>query len=85
MGTVTWQYSDWRSQSTPAKQLERLKLHMQEVEAYLVESNSKGRTVKLSDTLLPLLQKNPERLETQVALATALGTRGVSRFVRGTS
>ena len=85
MGTVTWQYSDWRIQRTLAAQLERLKLHMGEVESFIVESSSKARTLKLSDTLLPLLQKNLERLETQIALRAGLGTRGVSRFQRGTS
>ena len=85
MGTVNWQYSDWRMQTTPAKKLERLKLHMEEVEGFMVESASKARTLKLSETLLPMLQKNLDRLEAQIALSSGIGTRGVSRFERGTS
>ncbi len=85
MGTVNWQYSDWRMQTTPEKKLERLKLHMEEVESFMVESASKARTLKLSDTLLPMLQTNLERLEAQIALRSGIGKRGVSRFQRGTS
>lgn len=81
--TVTWTYADWRSQATPAAQLERLKLHMAEVEGFMVESSSKARTLKLSDVLLPHLQKELERLESRIAMR-AMGNRfGVSSFHRG--
>jgi hypothetical protein len=83
MATVTWQYSDWRLQSTPARQLERLKLHLQEVEGFMVESASKARTLKLSETLLPHLQAELDKLESKISLR-AMGSRfGVSRFDRG--
>ncbi len=81
--TVTWQYSDWRSQATPALQLERLKLHLQEVEGYMIESSSKARTIKLSDSLLPHLQSELQRLEARVALKSLGGRFGVSSFQRG--
>jgi hypothetical protein len=81
--TVTWTYADWRSQATPAAQLERLKLHLQEVEGFMVESSSKARTLKLSETLLPHLQAQLERLEAKIALS-GMGNRfGVSSFHRG--
>jgi hypothetical protein len=81
--TVTWQYSDFRSQATPAAQLERLKLHLQEVSGFMVESSSKARTLKLSDTLLPHLQRELERLETKISLSRSIGQRGVLKFSRG--
>lgn len=81
--TVTWLYADFRSQATPALQLERLKLHMQEVEGFMVESASKARTLKLSEVLLPHLQAELQRLESRVAMR-AMGNRfGVSSFLRG--
>lgn len=80
--TVTWQYSDWRSQATPAAQLERLKLHLQEVEGFMVESSSRARTLRLADNLLPHLQSELQRLEARISLRT-LGRFGVSRFDRG--
>lgn len=81
--TVTWQYSDWRSQATPALQLERLKLHLQEVEGYMIESSSKARTIKLNDNLLPHLQAELQRLESKIALKSLGGRFGVSSFHRG--
>ena len=83
MGTVTWQYSDWHMQTTPALQLERLKLHLQEVEGYMLESNSKGRGLKLSDSLLPHLTEELRRLETRVATSVGVGRFGVSKYTRG--
>lgn len=81
--TVTWQYADWRSQATPAAQLERLKLHLQEVEGFMVESSSKARTLKLSDTLLPHLQRELERLESKITMSRMGNRFGVSSFLRG--
>lgn len=85
MGTVNWQYSDWRLQSTPAKQLERLKRHMEEVESFMVESASKARTLRLSDTLLPALQTQLNQLEAKIALQAGIGTFGVQRLDRRSS
>lgn len=81
--TVTWQYADWRSQATPAAQLERLKLHLQEVEGFMVESSSKARSLKLSDTLLPHLQRELDRLESKINLSRMGNRFGVSSFLRG--
>lgn len=81
--TVTWQYSDWRSQATPAAQLERLKLHMAEVEGFMVESSSKARSLKLSDGLLPHLQSELQRLETRISMSRMGNRFGVSSFLRG--
>jgi hypothetical protein len=81
--TVTWQYADWRSQATPAAQLERLKLHMAEVEGFMVESSSKARTLKLSDVLLPHLQRELERLEARITMKSMGNRFGVSSFHRG--
>lgn len=83
MGTVSWSYSDWRSQATTALQLTRLRLHLQEVENYALESASRGRSLKLSDNLLPTLQAELERLERKIALAAVVGRFGVSSFERG--
>jgi hypothetical protein len=81
--TVTWQYADWRSQATPAAQLERLKLHMAEVEGFMVESSSKARTLKLSDTLMPILQAELQRLEAKSTMRSMGSRFGVSSFHRG--
>lgn len=81
--TVTWTYADWRSQATPAAQLERLKLHMAEVEGFMVESSSKARTLKLSDVLMPHLQRELERLETKITMRSMGNRFGVSSFLRG--
>lgn len=83
MATVTWQYSDWRSQATPAAQLERLKLHLQEVEGFMLESGSRARTLRLADNLLPTLQSELQRLEARISLRSLGGRFGVSRFDRG--
>lgn len=81
---VTWAYADWRSQSTTALQLEQLKLHMQEVEGFMLESAAKGRSMRLSPELMPHLQREHDRLESRLSMS-ALGSRfGVSSFVRGT-
>jgi len=82
MGTVQWKYDDWRSYETPAQQLERLKLHLQEVGQFVIESSSKARSLKLSEQLLPYLRKEQQDLESKITLSR-MGARGVSRFVRG--
>lgn len=83
MPTVTWTYSDWRSQATPAAQLERLKLHLQEVEGFMLESSSRARTLRLADNLLPTLQSELQRLEAKISMRSLGGRFGVSRFDRG--
>jgi hypothetical protein len=83
MATVSWQYHDWRSQTTPAAQLERLKLHLQEVSGFVLESASRARTIKLEASYLPMLNTELQRLESKVSLSN-LGSRfGVSSFDRG--
>jgi len=56
---------------------------MQEVEGYMVESSSKARTVKLSETLLPHLQAELVRLENKIAVRSMGNRFGVSAFHRG--
>jgi len=56
---------------------------MQEVEGFMVESSSKARTLKLSDTLLPHLQRELERLESKLTMSRMGNRFGVSSFHRG--
>ena len=80
---VNWSYSDWRSQPTQADQLEWLKLHMQEVSGFVLESQSKGRTLRLEPTYLPMLNAELQRLHGRISLAAAGARFGVSSFSRG--
>jgi hypothetical protein len=81
--TVNWQYSDWRIQPTLALQLERLKLHLQEVSGLVLESTSKGRTLRLDAAYLPMLNAELQRLETRFSFAAAGARFGVASFRRG--
>ena len=83
MATVTWTYSDWRSQTTIAQQLDRLKLHMQEVSGFMLESSAKARMLRLDSAYMPMLQTQLERLESKVSIAAAGSRFGVSSFLRG--
>lgn len=80
---VSWQYHDWRSQATTALQITRLRLHMQEVSGFALESQSKGRGLKLSPDYLPGLQQELDKLESKNAIANRSGRFGVSSFSRG--
>ena len=87
-GLVNWQYGDWRSQSTLTEKINRLRLHIQEVEKYAFESQSKTKKLRLHDGMLPRLEKNLERLEAQQAMSTnGRGRRigRVARYKRGSS
>lgn len=80
---VTWAYADWRSQSTAALQLQRLKLHLQEVSGFMLESQSKGRSLRIAPDYLTILQKELTRLEGQVSMRLMGRNFGVSSFLRG--
>lgn len=56
---------------------------MAEVEGFMVESSSKARTLKLSDTLLPHLQAELLRLEGKIAMKSMGNRFAVSSFHRG--
>lgn len=82
---VRWSHADWRSESTDADRLTALRLHLEEVSGFVLESMSKGRSLRLSSDYLPMLQKECERLERIVALRTVSTRAGrVSAFKRGT-
>lgn len=49
----------------------------------MVESSSKARTLKLSDVLLPHLQRELERLEARITMKSMGNRFGVSSFHRG--
>jgi hypothetical protein len=82
---VNWAYADWDSQSTDALRLARLKLHIQEVSGFMLETMSKGRSIRLSPDYMRLLTDRRDALESRSALQ-AIGSRAgrVSSFVRGT-
>tara|TARA_R110000868_G_scaffold290194_1_gene550402 strand:- start:379 stop:639 length:261 start_codon:yes stop_codon:yes gene_type:complete len=83
MATVTWLYSDWRSQSTVALQLDRLKLHMQEVSGFVLESSAKARMLRLDTAYMPMLNTELQRLEAKLSISAAGARFGVSSFLRG--
>jgi hypothetical protein len=83
MGTVAWIYSDWRSQSTVALQVERLKLHMQEVSGYVLESTRKSSTLRLDAQYTSMLNDELLRLERKLSFSAMPGRFGISSFVRG--
>jgi hypothetical protein len=83
MATVNWTYSDWRSQTTVAAQLDRLKLHMQEVSGFVLESSAKARMLRLDEKYLPMLQAELQRLESKISIGAAGSRFGVSSFIRG--
>ena len=81
---VNWAYSDWRLQATPAEQLETLKRHMQEVSGFMLESQSKGRGLKLNQDYMAHLTAELRRLEGNASLRQLGANRfGVSAFSRG--
>lgn len=82
---VNWRYNDWRQKATAAEQLKRLQLHIQEVEGFVLESQSKGRSMKLQEKYLDRLEEHIARLERQVMFGR-MGARfgQVSTFERGT-
>ena len=49
----------------------------------MVESSSKARTLKLSDTLMPHLQAELRRLEAMISMKSMGNRFGVSSFHRG--
>ncbi|MBL8815255.1 MAG: hypothetical protein JNL58_04440 [Planctomyces sp.] len=81
---VKWSYADWRRQATDAERLDRLRLHMEEVSGFVLESMSKGRSLRIDSQYLSMLQSECERLEKAIALKT-IGSRAgrTSSFVRG--
>lgn len=82
---ITWKYNDWRRQPTRAEQLARLILHIEEVEGFVLESGSKGSTLKLQETYRNALQEQIDKLERQILLSQAGARIGqVSSFARGT-
>ena len=80
---IAWKYADWRGQPTVADQIARMKLHLQEVEGFLLESSSKGRSLKLADGIIDHLQEQLARLERRASLSRIGGNFGVSSYQRG--
>ena len=84
--TVIWQYNDWRQQSGVTAQIARLIQHIQEVEGFVLEASSKGRSIKLQEAYLDRLSKDLSLLQSQSSLANQVSGRfGVLRFSRGDS
>lgn len=81
--TITWKYNDWRRQSTTAAQLERLKLHIEEVEGFVLEYEGKSSKLKLSDNYLAGLETRLKEMEIKSRLSSIGARGGVSSFVRG--
>lgn len=81
---VTWTYSDWRSEATPAARLARLNKHLEEVSGFVLASSSKGRSLTLQQNYLEKLEEQRLRLERQIGIRQAAANRlGVSTFERG--
>lgn len=80
---VSWKYNDWRRQPTAAAQLERLKLHIEEVEGFVLEFESKATKMKLADNYLPSLETRLKEMEVKARLSSIGARGGVSTFVRG--
>lgn len=81
---VNWAYADWDSQSTDALCLARLKLHIQEVSGFMLETMSKGRSIRINQDYMRILKEFRDELQKNVALQT-IGSRAgrTSSFVRG--
>lgn len=63
---MAWTYNDWRSQATPALQLTRLYLHLDEVSAQAgadVSSGGKSRATQSLNDYIRILEENARRLE----------------------
>lgn len=79
---MAWTYSDWRSQTTSAAKLSRLRLHMQEITDAIhtrtVQVGADGKSLS-RETLMGLLTS----LEGQEkSLAAAAATGGGRAYVR---
>lgn len=62
---MSWTYSNWRSQTTPAAQLAQLKLHIQEVTDAIsadISADGKSRSSGSLTTLLAALEKRFDQL-----------------------
>lgn len=81
---IRWKYNNWRLQSTTTEQLEQLKLHIQEVEGFVLESTSKGHSLRLQEKYLDRLEQHTAELERKL-MVSQLGLRlgQVSSFERG--
>lgn len=80
---ISWKYNDWRRQATTAAQIERLKLHIEEVEGFVLEFDSKASKMKLSDGYLAGLETRLKEMEIKSRLASVGNRGGVSTFIRG--
>jgi hypothetical protein len=85
-GLVRWTYGDWRRMPTLDRQIDRLVRHIEEVERYAFDSQSKGQRLALQQNMLERLNADLRRLEARRAVNSraAFNRVGkVSAFVRG--
>lgn len=66
---MTWTYSDWRAQATPALRLARLNLHLQELTDAVgreLSGDGKSKSETNITRLLELAEKEREKLQARV-------------------
>ena len=81
---VTWNYADWRSQSTESDQLARLALHLEEISGFVLTSSAKGHSLSLQQTYMKEMQSEYDRLQRKISVRQFGSNRfGVSSFQRG--
>lgn len=80
---IAWQFVDWDRQSSNELKLARLRLHIEEVAAFVVEHTQRSKTMRLDSQYLPGLRAERDRLEQRKAIAANVTKFGVSSFVRG--
>lgn len=73
---MSWAYSDWRSQATPALRLARLNLHLQELTDAVgreLAGDGKSKSENNIARLIELAEKEREKLQERVDRTGASG------------
>lgn len=67
---LTWTYGDWRRQTSDVAKRDRLILHIEEVERWVVSAHGRGgRVLELQREYLPMLEGHLEKLEAKIERA----------------
>ena len=85
-GLFDWKHGGWRRAATAASRRAMLILHIEEVERFAAESQSRGNRLTLHQNVLPGLIAELEKLNRAAGVSRAIsasGVGGVRRYRRG--
>lgn len=79
---MTWTYNDWRRQATPAEQLDRLNLHIEEVSSRLtaeLSADGKSKSTTALNDYLARLEERADELEQTAGAGVTNGGISLAR------